>query len=282
MSNAKHKYLLAGGALAALLCAGAVVAAAAPADAPAIPDFSSNSAAWQAPNGTDFIPVPGSPPPVTNDPKYPYVSNGEANRTGKQPTFRIGDLSNPNLKQWAKDIMKKDNDEVVAGKIAFTPSSSCKQYGPTAYNLAGGPFFIIQTPKIVWMIQETERFARRVYMDVPHSKNLKPSWYGESVGHYEGDTLVIDTIDLNTQTFVDNFRTPHSEKLHVVERLRVVNEGKTLEVHMTIDDPETYHQPWQVIRRFNRTEARMIEEICQEGNFMLFDYGIPVAEKPDF
>jgi hypothetical protein len=65
----------------------------------------------------DFTPVEGSPSPLRQDPAHPFVPNG----TGRQPTYRIADLTNPNLKQWAKDIMKKDNDEVIAGKIASCP-----------------------------------------------------------------------------------------------------------------------------------------------------------------
>ena len=247
-----------------------------------LPDFSSNGAAWQAPNGTDFIPVPGSPPLVANDPAHPYVSNGVAIRSGKQPTYRIADLSNPNLKQWAKDVMKKDNDEVLAGKIGFTPSSSCKQAGLPAYWLGGGPYFFIQTPKEVVIVEEGDRHARRIQMDVPHSANPKPSWFGDSIGHYEDDTLVVDTVGFNTKTFVDNYRTPHTDKLHVVERFRMIEDGKTLEVQLTVNDPGTFNEPWQAIRRYGRVQATLGEEICQEGNFTLFDYGIPVANKPDF
>jgi hypothetical protein len=246
------------------------------------PDLSSNQTAWQTPNGTDYIVVPGQPPLIANDPAHPYVSNGIAVRTGQQPTYRIADLTNPNLKQWAKDVMKKDNDEVLKGKIGFTPSSSCKQPGVPASWLAGGPFFFIQTAKQVMIVEEGDRHARRIHMDVPHSANPKPSWYGESVGHYEGDTLVVDTIGFNTKTFVDNYRTPHSDKLHVVERYRLIDDGKTLEVRFRVEDPETFNQPWEAIRRFNKTQATLGEEICQEGNFMLFDYGIPVAKTPDF
>ena len=67
---------------------------------------------------------------------------------------------------------------------------------------------------------------RRIHLNVPHSANVKPSWYGESVGRYEGDTLVIDTIGFTDKTFVDNFRTPHSEKLHTIERLRLVEDAR--------------------------------------------------------
>jgi hypothetical protein len=272
--------ILAGGAAA---LATAFLMAAAAAQTPASPpDFSSNQTAWQTPNGTDYIAIPGTPPLIANDPAHPYISNGIAVRTGQQPTYRIADLSNPNLKQWAKDVMKKDNDEVLKGKIGFTPSSSCKQPGVPASWLAGGPFFFIQTANEVMIIEEGDRHARRIRMTGPHSANPKPSWYGESVGHYEDDTLVVDTIGFNTKTFVDNYRTPHSDKLHVVERYRLIQDGKTLEVRFTVEDPETFNQPWSAVRRFNKTQATLGEEICQEGNFNLFDYGIPVAKTPDF
>jgi hypothetical protein len=248
-----------------------------------VPDFSPNGTAWKSPNGQDYVTVPGSPPVVANDPAHPYVSNAEANRSGKQPTYRISDLRNPNLKQWAKDVMKKDNEEVLRGKIAYTPGSSCKPWGVPAVWLSGGPFYFLQTPKVVWIIESGDRLARRVYMDVPHSANVKPSWYGESVGRYEnGDTLVVDTIGMHGKTFVDNYRTPHTEKLHVVERFKLIEGGKKLEVQMKVEDPDTFNQPWEVVRRFDPEQSMLDEEICQEGNFVLFDYGIPVADKADF
>ena len=229
----------------------------------------------------DFRPVPGKVPPVANDPKYPFVPNGQ----GRQPTYRIADLTNPNLKPWVKEVMKKDIDEVLAGKIAFTPSSSCTMAGVPGFLALGGnnnPTWFLQTPKQVWMMRAADSQVRRVYLDVPHSANPKPSWYGESVGHYEGDTLVIDTIGLNTKTFVDVYRTPHTEKLHVVERWRMIDDRKAMEVTVTVDDPDTYYQPWSGMRRFRRTDLPHHEEICAENNEHLFDYKIPMANKPDF
>ena len=126
-----------------------------------------------------------------------------------------------------------------------------------------------------------DKQVRHVYLDVPHSANPKPSWYGESVGHYEGDTLVVDTIGLNDKSFVDNFRTPHTEKLHVVEHFKLVDGGKALEVNIRIDDPDAFYEPWSWMQRYDRVQQPMREEICAEGNRHLFDY-VPVAEKPDF
>jgi hypothetical protein len=133
------------------------------------------------------------------------------------------------------------------------------------------------------MIHSGNEEVRRIYLDVPHSANPKPSWYGESVGHYEGDTLVIDTIGMNDKTFVDNYRTPHTEKLHVVERWKLIDDGKMLEVNIKVEDPDTFNDPWSAIQRYRRVQPRLLgEEACAENNTQMFDYNIPVAEKPDF
>jgi hypothetical protein len=244
------------------------------------PDFSANNVGWVGLNGGGpfFEPVSGRVPPVSQDPAHPFVPNG----VGKQPTYRIADLSNPNLKPWVKERMKKDNDEVLAGKVAFTAGSSCMPAGVPGFMGYGGPnpTYFLQTPKVVWIIHSEQ--VRRVYMDVPHSENPKPSWYGESVGHYEGDTLVIDTIGQNIKSFVDVYRTPHTEKLHVVERWRIIDGGKMMEAAFTVDDPDAFYEPWTGMRRYRRVDREITETICAENNQHLFDYHIPVADKPDF
>ncbi len=271
--------VLAGSILAGLIWAMPGAPAMAEQKAPP-PDFSSNQAGWISIGG-DLIEVPGARPSIVRtDPGHPYVPNG----TGAQPTYRIADLSNPNLKPWVKERMKKDNEEVLAGKIAFTPRSSCKPAGVPAFMSFGRftPVFFVQSPEKVLIIFESDHQVRHVYLDVPHSENPKPSWYGESVGHYEGDTLVVDTVGLNDKTFVDNFRTPHTESLHVVERWKVIDGGKVLEVNIRVEDPEAFNEPWSAIQRYGRVQQAMKEEICAENNQHLFDYHIPVADKPDF
>src|SRR4249920_2327937 len=111
----------------------------------------------------EFRPVPGRVPPLSQDPKYPFVPNG----TGRQPTYRIADLTNPNLKPWVKEVMKKGNDEVLAGKVAFTWNSSCMPGGVPGFMGFGGgnPTYFLQTPKQVVIIH-SEQF-RHVYLDVP-------------------------------------------------------------------------------------------------------------------
>jgi hypothetical protein len=93
---------------------------------------------------------------------------------------------------------------------------------------------------------------------------------------------VVDTIGLNDKSFVDNFRTPHTEKLHVVERFKLVDGGKVLEVNVWVEDADAFYEPWSGLQRYDRVQRAMREEICAEGNRHLFDYQMPIAEKPDF
>jgi hypothetical protein len=248
-----------------------------------VPDFSSNQAAWDGIGPGEFLPVPGSPLPVTQDPSHPRVSNAQSRATGEQVNYRIGDFSNPNLKQWARDEMKEDNDEILAGKIAYSSRASCMPAGvPNFIVIGGGLMYVLQSPDLVVMFRDGNAQMRRIYLNAPHSENPAPSWYGDSVGHYEGDTLVIDTIRLSDEAFIDAFRTPHTEKLHVTERWSLFDDGEGLEVRITVDDPDTFNEPWQAIRRFQRESKTYGEEICAENNQRVFDYGIPMDDTPDF
>ena len=246
------------------------------------PDFSSNQAAWIA-TSNDFIPPAHGAKPVSFDPAYPYVPNN----AGRQATFRIADLNNPNLTDFAKRGLKQTNDEVLRGKAVFSREARCWPTGVPTYDLnQAQPVYFVQTPKEVVMIWQLDHQVRHIYLDVPHSKNPKPSWYGESVGHYEGSTLVVDTIGQNTKTYVDNYRTPHSEKLHVVERFHLTNEGKNLQADISVDDPATFKQPINVVQTWRRVkQGPMVESSCAESGPGLFSFDvepIPTADRPDF
>jgi hypothetical protein len=111
------------------------------------------------------------------------------------------------------------NEEVLSGKmvIPFTSQSRCWPGGMPGQLLFLQPMYFVQTPNEVWMLWERDHFVRRIYLTEKHSENVKPSWFGESIGHYEGgDTLVVDTIGLAAGKFhyIDSLRTPHTEKLH--------------------------------------------------------------------
>ena len=127
--------LLAGGILTGFALVALTAGAAAQRKAP--PDFSSNNAGWLTFH-TDFSVVPGTTSPMHDDPAHPRISNQEAARTGKQPTYFIADLANNTvLKPRVVERMKKDNAQVLAGKIGFTANSSCMPGGVPGFHLFG-------------------------------------------------------------------------------------------------------------------------------------------------
>lgn len=280
-SHRKQKIVLLGliASLAGTLAIPPAMAASAP------PNFSGDTeTAWVGIGIGAFFEVPGSPTPIVQDPAYPYVSNGQANRTGAQPTHRMGDISNPNLKQWAVDEMRRENDDVINGKFAYTSRTACRSAGVPGFDVTlSGALFIMQSPGKVTLVFDGNAEMRHIWLDVPHSDNLRRTGYGESVGHYEGDTLVVDTIGLNDETYIDNWRTPHSDKLHVTERWRLIENGEILEILITIEDPDTFNEPWQALRQYDRVNQVFEEDICAENvREDVVEYGIPIAEQLDF
>ena len=215
---------------------------------------------WFAYNRQFIAPASG-PGPVQQDPKHPYVSNDEFRVSGKQPTDQLADLSNPILQPWARDVIRKRNELVAAGKPANPPHASCWPVGVPGFLLRPmtEPMYFIQTAKEVVMILSSKQEIRHIYLTDRHSANVKPSWYGESVGHYEGDTLVVDTIGVDERTWLDGFGTPHSRQLHVIERFRLTDNGSVLEANVHIDDPGAFTTAWNGIQRFRQYEAAVRE-----------------------
>jgi len=289
-----RKRLVACGISAALACA-AVWPGSAAEDGKA-PNFGMDSTVgWIAgvptsdePIGDDFLPPPSGPGPVVSDKDHPYIDNTFAVRTGKQPTFHVADLSNPILQPWTREELRKVNQRVLAGEAVFTPKERCWPIGVPGWLLYPvTPVYFLQTPKEVVLIWQEDHMVRHIYLTGRHSANVKPSWFGESIGHYEnGDTLVVDTIGLNTRTFVDQFRTPHSEKLHVVERFRLVEGGNAIEANAYVEDPGAFTTPWNAMQRYRRvSQGAMLENVCAENNSFYFGMAIepiPQAGKPDF
>ena len=252
----------------------------------AIPNFAPDTTtSWVlAGRMDDLLPPDSGPGPVTFDKAHPYIPNG----SGTQPTYRVADLGNPILQPWAAAQMKKANDEVLAGKVPFRARERCWPIGVpgfVVYSLVE-PIFFYQRPDELVMIDRGGPEVRHIYLNVPHSKNPKPSWYGESVGHYEnGDTLVIDTIGVTTRAFVDNYRTPHTDKLHVVERWTLTPDKKNIDISIRVEDPGAFTQPWSAKQRLRRVDREPLQEVtCNENGLDLVpnDFPQPEAKTPDF
>jgi hypothetical protein len=273
--------------LTGLLCVATAIRPAVGADMTSPPDFSPSSNVGWVTYSAEFMPPPSGPGPVMQDPAHPRVSNIEALATGRQPTFHISDPGNPILQPWAREALKKRNGLILSGTPGFMRHVSCWPMGVPAFLVDPlQPLYIIQTPKEVFLILQRDHMVRHIHMNVPHSVSPKPSWHGESIGHYDGDTLVVDTIGMNDQTFVDNYRTPHSEKLHVVERFQLIEGGKTLEVNVHVEDAGAFTTPWNAVQRYRRIEqGPIMEEVCAENQTNYFNLPvepIPQADKPDF
>jgi hypothetical protein len=170
------------------------------------------SVGWYAYNRI-FIPPASGAGPVQQDPAYPYVSNDEFRVTGRQPTAQLADLSNPILQPWARDVVRKRNELVLSGKPVNPPQASCWPKGVTPFLLSPmtQPMYFVQGQKEVVMILASFNDVHHIHLTDKHSENVKTSWYGESIGRYEGDTLVVDTIGLDDKDACGRIRNAAHE-----------------------------------------------------------------------
>jgi hypothetical protein len=271
------------------------------------PDFAPNpSVGWFA-YSREFIPPASGAGPVRQDPAHPHVSNDEFRVTGRQPTFPMGDPNSPILQPWSSDVIRKRNELIISGNPHFLPFASCWPLGVTEFLLIPMTMalYFVQGPKEVVMIQAGFNDVRHIHLTEKHSTNVKTSWYGESIGRYEGDTLVVDTIGLDDRTPMDEFGTPHTKQLHVIERFHLIDGGETLEVNVHVEDAGAFTMPWDAIQRFGRFEpvvgkvpierlsalatpaqGPLIEAICAENPNSFFvgqpAMPIPRAVEPEF
>jgi hypothetical protein len=259
-----------------------------------IPELASSSFAWTpltinggiARYGTGwFDPPAGMRGPIKQDPDYPLRGNET-----RRPTPALGNWKDPILKPWAAEQMRRSNEELLSGKVGipFLAQSQCWPGGvPGQLLWTTEPVYFIQTPKQVWMVWQRDQWVRRIIMTDQHSEDRKPSWYGESIGRYENGGLVVDTIGLAASKygFIDMFRTPHTEKLHVVERFKVTTDNKFLEALVKIEDADTFNEPMYMTKRWRRDPNVWVESICAENNIDPFNSNlvpVPQAERPDY
>jgi hypothetical protein len=185
----------------------------------------------------------------------------------------------PPMTPWAEALFK-------ANKPSFGPRAvgdSNDPTNPTTGNSVGCfppgvprvyqhpfPMEIIQIPGRVLMIFEFDHYVRQIYTDGrEHDKNLPGTWMGDSVGHWEGDTLVVDTVNFNDKTWLDRGGHPHSDALHLTERIHRVPPD-LLQIDLTIDDPKAYTKTWSASQFFQlRPKWNLMEMICEDNaNFL--------------
>jgi hypothetical protein len=143
------------------------------------------------------------------------------------------------------------------------PDSNCLLPGVPRIWISRYPFEIVHARGEVLILHEYRNAVRRIFLDGRgHPSDLVPSYMGHSVGKWEGDTLVVDSTGFTDDTWLDHLGLPHSDALHVVERIRRVKRD-ALEVEITIDDPKAYSKPWSSLRRFELQPTwRVMEEVC--------------------
>ncbi len=174
----------------------------------------------------------------------------------------------PPMLPWAAELLEKRLVDAEHDKAFANTASLCLPQGvPYMISAAvGGPLQILETPGQVTFISDAYNEMWFVYLNQEHppKDEVEPNYHGDSVGHWEGDTLVIDTIGLTTKTTLDQVGTPHSEDLHVITRVRRTD-AKTLEFLITIDDPKTFSKTWSKKQIYKKAgdKARISEVVCE-------------------
>src|SRR5207245_6500650 len=165
-----------------------------------------------------LVPPASGPGPVTN--KSRRRDTGASNY-GQL----VGDYANPILQPWAAQIVKQKGELSIAGIVYPNPANQCWPE-PVPFLFKHMGMQMLQRPDKIAMLFSEDHEVRWVHMNEPHPAQLTPSWHGNAVGHYEGDTVVIDTVGIKSDrphAMIDLFGTPYTEKLHVVERYRLLD-----------------------------------------------------------
>jgi hypothetical protein len=290
--------------------------------AASIPDF---SGLWSHPSYPGFEPPLSGPGPVVNKTRRRQLVGADRRPlpAATAPlvsdfSHLVGDYTNPILRLNAADAVKKDGEMELSGVGAPVPANQCWPGGvPFVFWNFG--MQMLQQPDKITILYSFDHEFRQVRMNQPHLARVTSSWNGDSVGHYEGDTLVIDTVGINVGPFamVDMYGTPHTEALHVVERYRLLDyeatieaaerdvkensqvpnndvynglavdpdyKGKGLQLQFTVEDLGVFTTPWSATITYRRAlDKEWLEYVCAENTYE--SYGkraVPTADKPDF
>jgi len=271
-----------------------------PGDA-SIPDF---SGIWWHPALPGFEPLASGPTSLTNRSRKNGVSNYDQ---------LVGDYTNPILQSWAAEEVKKRGEQSLAGIEYGNPANQCWPE-PLPFIYKNFAIELLQQPDKVTILYEQDHEFRTVRLNEQHPAQLTPSWYGDSVGHYEGDnTLVVDTVGQKHGPFamIDLYGTPYTDALHVVERYSLLDyedakegierdtkenfhppifvdrkyRGKYLQIYFTVEDKNVFTTPWSATVTYGRGSNQWPEIVCAENTHEYYnnkDSDVPSADKPDF
>ena len=221
-----------------------------------------------------FDPPDRGPGPVTTDPEWPHVR-------GRNDPW-IADLTNPILLPHTRARLRELAEEQWAGGALLDNDSRCLPVGVLgAINLID-PMQILQTPTQVIFLYARDHIFRIVDLNRGHIEPDFPTWYGDSVAHYEANTLVVDTIGMNDKTLTDRYGTPHTDHLHTVERYNLSNANEILEARVTVEDPLTFAMAWSARFDYERNPTDAVEEIVCAENNRDPRMQLPTDPEPDF
>jgi len=287
--------------------------------AASIPDF---SGMWVHGSIPGFEPLPSGPTSLVNrsrrsiaqllrDLAVDWLGPGEPpSEDGVSNLLElVGDYTNPILQPWAAEVVKKFGEMSLAGVGFPSPRNQCWP-GGVPFVFTSGAIQILQQRNKIAILYNYDHQVRHVRLNQSHPAQVTPTWYGDSVAHYEGDTLVIDTVGIKVGPFatVDWYGTPHTEALHIVERYRLIDydaakegwqrdakenwraqptpsyRGKYLQLQFTVEDEGAFTTPWSATMTYGRGLGGWAEAVCAE-NIQWYsgkDAAVPQADKPDF
>jgi len=192
----------------------------------------------------------------------PRMPDGKPDLSGVWYPERTVDPGKPEMKTWAEAVLK----EHAENNRKDSPQSRCQPLGVLRSSMVTHAWRTVHMPTYLVMISEMDVPGyRQIYMDGRgHPKDLFPTWTGHSIGHWEGDTLVVDTVGFNDKTWLPG-GVPHTEMMHVTERLRRPDLGH-LEIEFTIEDPGAFTKPWVRKRVADLAPNEDVQEaICNEN-----------------
>jgi hypothetical protein len=276
--------------------------------AAAAPDL---SGIWVHPFWPGFDPPLSGPGPVVNRSRLPSgVGNSDQ---------LVGEYTNPILKRQAAEVVRKHGEISKAGVTYPTPANQCWPQPPPYIFWTIGVQFLQEPNRVTILYSNPDHEFRQVRLNGSHPAQVTPSWYGDSIGHYEGDALVVDTVGIRSLrpfAMIDVYGTPYTDGLHVTERYRLIDReaaidahartgkenvsipnndsgliidvvypGKALQLEFTVEDDGTFTMPWSASMTYRRAAGAWPEFVCSENireYYYRKDSEVPRADKPDF